>query len=417
MLPPTIFRIGLGFFLVAALIGTLLRWAFVEEVSWLHYRYWVHAHSHVAMLGWLYLALFALMVRVFAGEKAWKYGRLAVITGLSVAGMMIAFPVEGYGTWSITFSVLHSLLSYVFVFRLWKDQKATGLARLFLQGSLIFLVVSTLALWSMPVILTQGLQGKAIYYMAVQFYLHFQFNGWFTFACLALFFHWAASAGTEWPVKNGRLFFLLLAISCLLTYALSIAWSNPGPLVFGINSMGVVCQLVALLYFFGGLKKVHHRLRRMADGWTRVLLGVAFGAFITRILIQSVVFWPAVATISFTIRNFVLGFIHLILLGTVTFFVLAYARRTGLVLLDRGLATWGLVLLLSGFAGSEALLFLQGLLIWMGQGFIPFYHESLFAVSVLLPLGVALILYAQFLPKNNPPAREAISVPDTRQHS
>ncbi|MCO6485496.1 MAG: hypothetical protein J5I41_06920, partial [Saprospiraceae bacterium] len=234
MLPPTIFRIGLGFFLVAALIGTLLRWAFVEEVSWLHYRYWVHAHSHVAMLGWLYLGLFALMVRVFAGEKARNYGLLAGMTGLSVAGMMIAFPVEGYGTWSITFSVLHSLLSYVFVFRLWKDQKATGLARLFLQGSLIFLVVSTLALWSMPIIMTQGLQGKAIYYMAVQFYLHFQFNGWFTFACFALFFHWASRAGTEWPVKNGRLFFLLLAISCLLTYALSIAWSNPGPVVFGI---------------------------------------------------------------------------------------------------------------------------------------------------------------------------------------
>ncbi|MCO6486485.1 MAG: hypothetical protein J5I41_11985, partial [Saprospiraceae bacterium] len=224
-------------------------------------------------------------------------------------------------------------------------------------------------------------------------------------------------AGTEWPVKNGRLFFLLLAISCLLTYALSIAWSNPGPVVFGINSMGVVCQLVALLYFFGGLNKVHHRLRQMADGWTRVLLGVAFGAFITRILIQSVVFWPAVATISFTIRNFVLGFIHLILLGTVTFFVLAYARRTGLVLLDRGIATWGLVLLLSGFAGSEALLFLQGLLIWMGQGFLPFYHESLFAVSVLLPLGVALILCAQFLPRNSPSAREAVSIPDNRQHS
>lgn len=393
-----IFRVGLLFFLIAAGMGLLLRWAFVGELPWMHYRFWVHAHSHVAMLGWLYLGLYALLLRHLVSENrrdkpAYRWN--AALTALSVAGMAIAFPVQGYGAWAIAFSTLHGVLSYHWAWHLWRDNRAEGLTRQFTAWAIVFLVLASLALWALPVIIGMGYQGKALYYMAVQWYLHFQFNGWLIFACLALFFHWTREAGALWPPSFGGWFLRLMIVSCFLTYALAIAWSHPGLWVFIVNSAGVIVQLAALIVLIAGIRKVLPAMERLADRWTKLLLGMAAGSFILKIAIQSVVVVPYVATISFTIRNFVLGFIHLILLGVVSFFLFAQARHLGWLSLRRMANRVGLILLLIGFVGTECWLFLQGTLFWGARGFLPAYYEVLFALSVFLPLGVLLLLFDQ----------------------
>ena len=43
-------------------------------------------------------------------------------------------------------------------------------------------------LWILPIIIFQGARNSSAYHMAVQFFLHFQFNGWFIFGVLGLLF-------------------------------------------------------------------------------------------------------------------------------------------------------------------------------------------------------------------------------------
>ena len=149
------FKVTLSNLLIAAVIGTLLRYAFVDEIPLFEYKYWLHAHSHTAMLGWVYLALFVLIVKVFIPtEKANNpaYQRLFWITQGIVWCMLLAFIIKGYWALSIGFLIVHVLLSYAFIYRAWSDLKGeTGISVLLLRMAFVFLVISTIALWILPV--------------------------------------------------------------------------------------------------------------------------------------------------------------------------------------------------------------------------------------------------------------------------
>lgn len=393
------FRIALLNFFVAAVMGLILRYAFVEEVGWLKFRNFLHGHSHVAMLGWLYLALYALLVRSFLPEPAQHsrfYRNNFIVAQASVVGMLIAFPVQGYGPWAIAFSTLHGLASYFFAYRFLKEMPRDGsVSGLFARAALLFMVFSTLALWAMPAIIIAGQQGSAIYYMSVQFYLHFQFNGWFAFAVLGLFFKLLETHGILVDIRPTLHFFRLLAISAFFTYALAVAWAEPLPAVFAANSLGVGLQLAAAVFFVHIVMKSHAKLHQHLGGWGLALIKIAFACFALKVLIQTAVIIPHIATVAYTVRNFVIGFIHLVLLGVITQFVLGYSILNGTLALRSALSRLGLWLLLAGFFASELLLFLQGTLFWAAMGFLPWYYESLFAVSILMPAGILLLWMGQ----------------------
>ncbi len=445
-MPKVWFRVALVNFLIAAIMGVVLRYAFVEELSWLNFRFFLHGHSHVAMLGWVYLALYALLMSGFLSEEQQRskfYRDVFLLSQAAVTGMLIAFPVQGYAAVSIAFSTLHVLASYAFAWRFWRDIRGqSGLAALSARASILFMLLSTLALWAMIPIMIYGYQHKAVYYMTVQFYLHFQFNGWFTFAVLGLFFQLlqsrnvvgfgqaigevgrgkaeVGSAEAESVMEPGRSrhrllsdfrfptsdfhrlarrFFWLLAISSFFTYALAVAWSEPRPIVFATNSLGVTMQLAAMVFFALLVIKAHRELHQKLDGWGFLLIKIAFACFALKVLMQAAVVIPYIATVAYTIRNFVIGFIHLVLLGVITQFILGYAALNGLLNLRSRFAIPGIGLLLAGFFGSELLLFLQGTMFWGAMGFLPYYYEGLFGISLLMPLGVGVLAFSSIAVK------------------
>lgn len=394
-------RIALLNFLLAAIFGVLMRYAFVEEISWLDYRNVLHAHSHGAMLGWIYLALYSLLIHYFLPEEKQQskyYHWLFWITQLSVVGMFISFPRVGYAGVSIAFSTLHAFCSYAFAWRFLKDLKQSGNSRFsakFVRASLLFMILSTFGVWALPVLMAKGMAGSAFYYASVQFYLHFQLNGWFIFAALGLFFFLLEKHEISVNSKHVKYFFSLLVVSCFMTYALAVTWSTPLPFLFWTNSSGVLIQLAALFFFLLIIRKLGRFSKDTFTPTVRLLMWLGAACFVLKILMQSAVVIPYIATVAYTIRNYVLGFLHLLLLGMMTCFLLGLATHENLLSFKNTLAKYGLYLLLAGLVLTELLLFTQGTLFWAGAGFIPKYYEVIFGASVLIPIGIGGMAFSQ----------------------
>lgn len=387
------FRIALANLLLAALIGATLRALYLCELPGVRFRPFLHAHSHVALLGWLFIGIVLCLLHDGGAGALTKRARaLLLALQACVLGMLIAFPIQGYGPVSIAFSSLYLLLSYPFLALVWSASRAwpaEGSGRL-ARWAIAFFVLSTLGTWALPLIIATGQQGKEVYYWSVQFFLHFQFNGWFWFAAMAL--------GARWAERNGfhlRIDALTLGLwiaSALLTYALAIAWSEPHPAVFATVSVAVALQAWAAARTLRILVRLRHRAHARFTRWARILIGIALVSMAMKVLVQAAVAVPQVAVMSLTVRHLVMGFIHMNTLGTMTVLLLAYAITQGWCDPGRRTARAGLALLLTGIISSELLLFAQGTFFWAGWGMMPGHYWHLFIASALMPAGIALLL-------------------------
>lgn len=391
-----------GNFLIAALMGLLLRLQFVAPVANVNYQFLLHGHSHIAMLGWVYLALFALIYHFFIPknkENEKKFNRLFWITEGAVIGMMIAFPLQGYAVFSIIFSTIHIFSSYYFVRLVWKNLETNLVPeRYLIKTALFFMILSTCGIWCLgPAV---GLLGKAsaFYQIAIQFFLHFQFNGWFIIAVLALLFH-----QMKVKVENQTFFsfYKWLIVGTVLTFALPVSWFISSPMLTWINGVGVVVQLVAFVKLmlmlrphFGAFYAKLKEIEKIVYSFALVSLGL-------KVMVQLVVIFPDMALVSHQVRNFVIGFIHMIMLGVITGFLLGFLLNTKVINYKNRFSEYGIKIFLMGFVLTEFLLFAQGGNLFFNWNLIPMYHQNLFLSSIWLVVGIIMIIFSTTNLKNS----------------
>lgn len=379
----------------------LLRFAFIQEISWIKYSYILHAHSHVAMMGWIHMALYIILVQKFLSASLADsfYKWMLVGTQSSVVGMMISFPLTGYGPVSISFATLHILIAFLFTYRFFRDLSVKSDRKyssiIFVKTSLGFMILSSAAIFFIPVIISSGMRQSALYYGAIQFFLHFQFNGWYIFSFLAIFLRYVETK-TSLPNLLVRRFYYLLVTSCLLTFALAITWSNPSAILFWINSAGVILQMMALIYFVLILRKIKKVIFKGESIWFSYLLSISFISFCLKIIVQTAVVVPYIGTIGYTIRNFVIGFIHLILLAAMSTGILSFAIKSKWLDTTKSTVKFGIGLMITGILLTELLLFIQGTMLWANSGFMPYYYELIFVWSILIPAGVLCLIISDF---------------------
>lgn len=368
---------------VAALLGLALRYS---SMAWLpiQYSHFTHAHSHTAMLGWAYQALFCLLVYFFLPQGGRKYRRLFWATQLSVFGIMGSFPVQGYGPVSIAFSTLHTIFAYIFVLAAWREALcATPEIRRLLRTALVFFVLSTLGVWCLPPCLLIWGKDSTPYQLAIQFYLHFQFNGWFTAAIGALYMQWRHQQfGPVLQQSFFKNFWYLFSASTVLSFFLPVSWYVPEAWVASLNGLGLLLQLGALYYF---LKWAGPKQRPFTSRLSRILFLFLLSGLLLKVLFQSLTFLPLLADMA-QIRSYRIGFIHVSMLAFLSGFLLLTFAELLQWHLQKGIAFVALTLFVSGFLLTELLLFTQAFAIPCLSTYI--YFRLLFAGSLLLFSGI-----------------------------
>jgi hypothetical protein len=384
-------------FFIASLMGLLLRWMYITPIEGVNFQFLMHGHSHVAMLGWVYLMLYCLIFHFFVPKEAQQktiYNRLFWVTELAVVGMMLDFPAQGYAFASILFSTLHIFCSYYFCYLIWKDAKpATFPEKRMLHTSLFFMIFSTLGVWCLgPAV---GIMGKAsaFYQIAIQFFLHFQFNGWFLFAVLALFFK---QSKLKIDDKKFRLFYNLFFTATVLTLALPVSWSLSNPIYYWINAVGVTIQLISFVIFAQLIQPHFQTFFSPLSSLEKTVYRFALCSLALKVIIQLVVLVPELALVSHQIRNFVIGYIHLTMLGIITGFLFGFAFQNGFINSKNTIQKWGIILFLLGFVATEILLFLQGIWLFLNNESFPNYYLNLFLSSIFLPTGLLMLTIGIF---------------------
>ncbi|WP_242928834.1 hypothetical protein [Pontibacter vulgaris] len=404
-------QVALFNFVLIGALGLMLRWTFVAPVAGVNYKFLLHAHSHVALLGWLYPALFIALLHAYLPADVqskktytWQFW----LSQGAVLGMLLSFPVQGYGAVSITFSTAHILLTYWFIYRFLKDAKAAkvssgnySLSFRFVKAALFFLALSSLGPWSMGPIMATGNSFTELYYNAIYFYLHFLYNGWLTFAVLGLLFWLLEKYKISFNAKYSLLFFRLMFWACLPAYLLSVLWIKPDAIVYFLGGAAALTQVISLAILVFILWPICKQLLGLFGNWARAILILAATAFILKTLMQFATALPYMADLAYQLRNFIIGYLHLVLIGFVSFFILAFFVQQGWLSFKSTISRWGIGLFILGFFSSEVLLFLQGIFYWAGLGAIPNYHTLLFAVSILLPVGLILFFISQLSSKHS----------------
>lgn len=378
------FGVALGWLAVTALLGTLLRAFPWLPTEFLPYRHWLHAHSHLALLGWVFNACFALAVVHFLPMTvAREQGRLYLVLQVAVLGMLLSFPVQGYGTVSIAFSTLHLGAAAFFAWRLWHQARVPTFVLWPLRLALLWLVLSGLGPLALGPLAAADLREHPAYSLAIYFYLHGLYNGWFVFFLLALGLRLSSSTPTLPRVRSACLW---LGAGTVLTLAQSALWLDPPGWVYALAALGGLAQWIGLAYLAGSVRQAW----RHAKGLAGSLVRFALGAFALKLLLQLLAALP-VCSAWVNHRFVVIAFLHLVFLGMMTPALLAAGLLRGW-LPDTRLTRGAVALLLSGFVVSEILLISAALpLPWpLPPGWFPV--GSLVAAGLMSPGAVALFL-------------------------
>src|SRR5690606_35371468 len=176
-------NLALTYFLLVGLLGIFLRLFFVTPIA-ANFRYVVHAHSHIALLGWVYVGLTTLIYRMYFQHSPRKktYLRIFWFTNFTIIGMLCSFPFQGYALFSITFSTLFLIASYFlawFVFKNIPPEYRNTYSYKCIRTALWYMVISSIGPWAIGEVMATLGNSSIWYKLSIYFYLHFQYNAWF----------------------------------------------------------------------------------------------------------------------------------------------------------------------------------------------------------------------------------------------
>lgn len=379
-------RVCLVNFLVLSIAGLWLRGYTFLPVNFFAYKNLLHAHSHFAFGGWVMPGLLWLTLKYFPElqqENNYRHWRnVFALVMISAYGMLFSFPFQGYFSVSITFSTLSILGGIYAGILVWRSASVNfRTSTKWLRAAFFYFVLSAIGPFATGPLIAMGKAGTEIYYNAIYFYLHFQYNGFFAFIILAVIYRMIERTKS---FNNGKIVFRLMNAACIPAFALSLLWSQPGWIFNVVGGLAAALQLIAAWFLFKDLKQINWKNDLVV--W---MFRISVFAFLLKCMLQLASAFPIIAELAYTHRNFVIAYLHLVLLGFVSVFILSSISKD-LSLNTSSLFRPGMILFITGFIITELLLVLQaaGWLQWFSGGL---YVKMLFTWSLLFPIGLLIL--------------------------
>ena len=388
-------KISLFFLFLVALIGTLLR-SLVFIPTLLEYENLVHAHSHVAFQGWVYTIMILLLTNAYLTKEKIENGHYPLqykLTVLIVLGVLLSFSLQGYAFYSIIFSTLFQLLFFWFACRFLKDTRYINssngetISLRFVRTGLWLGLVSTILPFGIGIFAAKGLKGTQAYQTLIYTFLHLQYNGWFLFVVLGLFFNFLHNNNIYYNQKSVAGFYMLLTVAVIPAIALSLLGMSYSEYVQPIAFFAAGLTAAAFFYFLAALPRNLFHLLKQKSNWFKLYLMAFLVSFILKIILQSLSVFSIFKSFAFENKPIVIAYLHLSLIGSVSFLFLALLIEKKWITVNMPVKI-GSVLLIAGFIITELVLVLSGLGVYN-------IHIILEIGSMAMLLGIALLIFSK----------------------
>ena len=379
--------------LVGAL-GCILRYKIAYSLPFVDQKFLLHAHSHFAFSGWVTQALMALMIKYLSDKTSTnqfpKYRWILWANLLTAYGMLFTFPFEGYDRGSIIFSTASIFAGYAFAIRFWKDLNnisKSSIEKLFFKAALFFDVLSSLGPFTLAYLMATKSSFQNLYVAAIYFFLHFQYNGWFLFACMGLLAYRLRLY--EVPEKNLKPAYYLFAYACIPAFFLSALWIPMPRWIYILVALAGLAQLAGWIIILKAAKQYQHRIKSHLNSFTRTLFILCAIAYSMKLLLQAASAIPSLSYLTYGFRPIVIGYLHLVLLGVVSLFIASYSIAYNYFQITK-IKKAGVVIFVAGIIINEIFLLVQGIAD-LNYTSVSYMNEALLAAAFILFFGLVFM--------------------------
>jgi hypothetical protein len=387
---------------IVALFGFALRTKILFTAPFINYRSILSAHSHFAFAGWVGLALMTLLIYQLLPKEIYlrrSYQFILAGTEISALGMALFFPLEGYSNTAIIFSSMYIMMNYIFGWFYIKDLLKLALDKAIKRlavSAIVFLLVSAIGPAALAYILITGKGDANLYRDSIYTFLHFQYNGFFTLTVLAVFFQFLVSRGVVITKSLGQ-FSLFMVLSVVPSLFLSLLWHNKD-LFHILGAIGCALILISLFLFFYSFRSI--QVKQVFTSKTAYYFFLFWiTSFCLKLLLNAGTTIPQLSDEVYGDRPIIIGFLHLVFLGFVSFFIFSTLIEEQVYLVRKFAWRIPLYIFSVGIFANELFLMVQGLGILLKFN-SAIYPWLLWFAAITLFTGALFIVVTYYIQKS-----------------
>jgi hypothetical protein len=189
-------------------------------------------------------------------------------------------------------------------------------------------------------------------------------------------------------------YFKAFAYTAIPTFFLSILWAKLPVWLYSITVIATLIQFFAWIFLvYNGFIILKKQEVRKDIRWVNILFYAAAFALTIKFTLQTISVIPSLSQMVYGFRPIIIAYIHLVLLGVFSLFILGYLLRKQF-LKPVPTIKFATLLFLTGVILNELVLAIQGFAA-LTYTPVPYINEMLFIVAVILLTSTIMIYVFQ----------------------